>query len=83
MLFGPPNTPGFYSAMMRSMKEGWDSLFISRIQELTHLEDQVVVVSITMEVQIGGNKIIFGTGIIINDIFLWCSNVSVLFIYFK
>ena len=76
--FGPTNAPGFYSAMMRNMKEEWDNLFISRLKELLQIDNEAVVVSISMEVFIGGKKLVFGTKIIIDDILLWCSNVSAL-----
>ena len=83
MPFGPTNAPGFYSAMMRNMKEEWDNLFICRPQELLQVDSEAVVVSISMEIFIGGKKLVYGTKIIIDDILLWCSNVSALFIYFE
>ena len=81
MLFGPTNSPGFYSAMVRNLKEEWDNIFTERLQELIHLEGDAVTVSITTEVNIGNKKLIFGTKIIIDDILLWCSNVNALLIY--
>ncbi len=83
MPFGPTNAPGFYSAMMRNMKEEWDTLFITRLQELLHVDNKTVVVIISKEIFIGGIKLVCGTKIIIDDILLWCSNVSALFIYFN
>ena len=83
MPFGPTNAHGFYSAMMRTMKEEWDNLFITRLQELLHVDNKTVVVSISGEIFIGGIKLVRGTKIIIDDILLWCSNVSALFIYFE
>ena len=83
MPFRPTNAPGFYSPMMKHMKEEWDTLFLSRLHELGQLNGQAVIVSIAMEVYISEKKLVFGTKIIIGDILLWYSNVDALLIYFE
>ena len=83
MPFFPINTPTFYSAMMKSMKDEWDDLFILRLQELSHVGGEEVVVTTTMEIYVGSVKVVSGTIIVIDDILLWCSNVLLIRIYLE
>ena len=45
MPFGPTNTPGFYTAMMKDFKTEWDTLFIIRITALKSYEGQTITVT--------------------------------------
>jgi len=66
--FGPTDAPDFYSAMMKSMKDEWDNLFMLRLQELSHVVEEEVVVTAMMEIYVGSVKVVSGTRIIIDDI---------------
>ena len=56
MPFVPANDPALYSTMMKSMKDEWNSLFNARMQELTQLDGDDIVVSSTIKIYIGGEK---------------------------
>lgn len=76
--FGPTNVPAFYSTMMRNLKEEWDDLFIIGLKEITHLDKLVVIVSITLEVHIGGTKLVFGTKI---SLMIYCYGAAMSLLY--
>ena len=83
MSFGPTNTPTFYSAMTKNMKDKWNSLFVTRLRELSSIRKEIFIVSATMEIYIGNRNIVSGTRIIIEDILLWISCVRALFVYLE
>ena len=83
MPFGPTNTPVFYPAMTKNMKDEWGGLFIERLRELSSIGGETVFISATMKKCIGNRKIVSGTKIIIDDIILWSSNIYALFVYLE
>ena len=72
MPFGPTNSPGFYTAMMRDFKEEWDTLFILRVSAMKQFLGKNITVTATNEILIGTKKLVWGSKTIIDDILLWC-----------
>ena len=48
MPFGPTNTPVFYPAMTKNMKDEWGGLFIERLRELSSIGGETVFISSTI-----------------------------------
>jgi hypothetical protein len=83
MPFGPTNAPGFYSAMMKNLKDEWDFLFIQIVRTIKFLSEEPVTVTAADEIFIGGKKVVAGTKTIIDDILLWCNNIELIMIYLE
>ena len=82
MSFGPTNSPGFYTAMMRNFKGEWDTLFIIRVSALQKWEDLDITVTASKEIMIGKKKLVWGSKTIIDDILLWCDIQGLIMILF-
>ena len=83
MPFGPTNAPTFYTAMMRNFKEEWDCLFVERLQKLGSIAAEPIVAESISNIYVGKSKLVAGSRAIIDDILLWCSDKSLLLLYFR
>ena len=80
---GPTNAPTFYSATMSDFEYEWDTLFIIRVKALSYIDGEPVPITDSFEIFVGKQNIISGTKTIIDDIFLYCSNKSIILLYFE
>ena len=83
MLFGLTSVPYFSSAMIKNMKDEWVNVFNARLQELSHIGREELVVSATTYIYIGDKRIVSSTRIIIDNILLWSNDVHTLLIYLE
>lgn len=82
MPFGPTNAPSFYSAMMYDFKTEWDHLFVITIAEMKIIDGEPVTVNGTI-IFIGKKKLCYGSRTIIDDIFIWTSNLRLTLVFFR
>ena len=83
MPFGPTNAPPFYTAMMKDLKEEWDSLFMIRALAMKKLEGKIITITAADVIMVGNSAITWGSKIIIDDILLWCEHTYLLLVYFQ
>ena len=83
MPLGPTNTPTFYTAMMKDMKDEWDTLFVIRITAMLVFEGKTITVSAARIITIGRKNLIVGSKTIIVDILLWCNRKLLAIVYFE
>ena len=57
--FGPTNTPPFYTATMKDLKDEWDTFFLVRITTLQTYNPEAMIVLSTRLVTIGVQPLIF------------------------
>ena len=83
--FGPVNAPSYHSCMMGQFKKEWDDLFIEEMTSYANsgkiLYGNKVVV-INGDIYLGTTKLCYGTRTIIDDVFIWCSNIACILVYF-
>ena len=86
MPFGPVNAPGFYSCMMGDFKKEWDSLFLEIMKEHAvsgvKVDDKIVGIK-NGNIHLDDDRLYSGTKSIIDDVLLWCTNISCILIYFE
>ena len=83
ILFIPKNSPGFYSAVMRSFKEEWDLLFTQALRPINTLGNNAVSVTKTDIIDLNKTKLVSGGRTIIDDILLFCSNFDAVLVYLE
>ena len=83
MPFVPTNAPGFYSAMMRSFKEERDFIFSQMLHSINTFDNNTVPVTETEKIYLNKTKLVSGRCTIIDDIFIFCSNLDVILIYLE
>ena len=83
ILFGPTNTPPFYTPMMKDLKDEWYKLLMLHLIEMKTFKYGVIILLATGVVTIGGKQLIFSSETIIDDILLWCNMKELVLIYFR
>ena len=83
MPFVPKNAPGFYSAMMHSFKEERDFIFSQMLHSINTFDNNTVPVTETENIYLNKTKLVSGRCTIIDDIFIFCSNLDVIIIYLE
>ena len=83
MPFGPTNAPLFYSAMMSDLQYEWDKIFLIKIKTLKYIDGGPIKVTDSLEIWPGGRKITHGTRTTIDDILLFCRNVTLILLYLE
>jgi len=83
MPFGPTNAPGFYTCMMGNLRDEWQILFLQKLLLLKQIGHELITIRNTNEVFIGEKRIYSGTKIIIDDIFLWSTNLDLVILLFE
>ena len=83
MPFGPTNAPPFYTCMMHQLRDEWEIVFIIKIRAMLSIGEEIIIVSETDEITIGGVLLYRGSRVIIDDILLWASNLQVVLLYFE
>ena len=84
MPFGPTNAPSFYTAMMHNFQTEWDNLFLLRLKSLPSIHpSQPVHINHDGTVTTNASPLNFGCKVIIDDILLWCSDSTLLVLYFS
>ena len=76
MPFGITNSPPFYSAMMSDLKDEWDKLLFMKVKALKYIDSKVADF---LEMCLEGRKITHEPWNIINDILLYCINLTLIF----
>ena len=82
MPFGPTNSPVFYTAMMKDLKDEWGKLFIIYLVAKRTFLGKDIVLSAAGIVTIDGQCLIFGSKNIINNILLWYNVKELIILYF-
>ena len=70
MPFGPKNAPPFYTAMMRTFKEEWEKLFVTRFFELDHVDGKKTSLSSDNVITFDNHRLTAGSRSIIDDILI-------------
>ena len=83
MPFIPTNSPAFYKAMMKNLKDEWDKLFIIQVLRLKTHDSKPITLTAADEIKVGCKPIIWSSKLIINDILLWCDIKKYSLILFK
>ena len=81
MHFGPTNAPPFCTAMMKDLKDEWDTLFFVQVSELKTLKDNAVTLIATNIIIIGTTILVSGSNTVRYDILLWCDDKDLILIY--
>ena len=83
MPFGLTNSPPFYTAMMKDLKNEWDKLFIIRLLALIVFNSAAIVLTAVDVITIGDKPLAYGSKVIIDNILLWCNVKTLVIIYFR
>ena len=81
--FSPTNAPPFYSAMMSDLKDKWDKLFLIKVKSLNYIDSEPITVTDLLEIWLVGISITHGIRAIIDNILLFCSNLTIIFLYLE
>ena len=86
MPFGPVNAPGFYSCMMGNFKKEWDALFLEILKSYAlsgKTIDNKKVHFTDGNIHLDSDRLYSGTKSIIDDVLIYCSNITCILIYFE
>lgn len=80
MPFGPTNAPTFYTCMMYEFKDDWVTLFFQRIASMSTIDNLPINVT-NNKIHINNEEEVIDSKIIIDDILLFSTRISLLLIY--